>query len=347
MGMDMKKIRVLHYGIGHDHSDQFLGCIKHFSEVFELVGVCEPNEEMKKNFAHLPVYNGVRWLSEEEAFTMTDIDAAIVEAYDLDLVRYAQKCADKGWHIHMDKAAGTDLPAFKKLLQTVKEKRLVFQTGYMFRYNPFVKQAKALAQSGGLGEIYHIDAFMNTYFHKEKREWLSKLLGGDMLYLGCHMIDLVYYFWGVPKRIIPFNKATGRDELHLVDNACAVFEYEKGVALVRASAVEVNGFGRRQFVVCGEKATVEINPLEGPPRARVCTLDKMSRPYANYNDCAEEQVATGFQNKDRYEEMMLDFVSYIRGEKQNPFTLDYEYQLQKMILASCGETVDYSAEENI
>ena len=339
----MKKIRLLHYGIGHDHSNQFMECIKHFPDVFELVGVCEPNEGMKKIFGHLPVYSDVRWLTEDEAFAMTDIDAVIVEAYDLDLVRYAQKCADKGWHIHMDKAAGTDICAFKKLLETVKEKGLVFQMGYMFRYNPFVKKAKEMQKRGELGEIYHIDAFMNTCFNEEKREWLSKLLGGDMLYLGCHMIDLVYSFWGVPKRIIPFNKATGRDGLYLTDNACAVLEYEKGVALVRASAVEINGFGRRQFVLCGEKATVEINPLEGPPRARICTIDKAS----TYHDQAEESIATGFQNKDRYEEMMMDFASYVRGEKQNPFTLDYEYQLQKMILAACGEDVDYKVEEKI
>lgn len=344
----MKKIRILHYGIGHDHSAQYLECIKNFSNIFELVGVCEPNEEIKNNFAHLPVYSDVRWLSEEEAFSMNNIDAVMVEAYDLDLVKYAQKCADKGWHIHMDKAAGTDICAYKKLLKTVKEKNLVFQTGYMFRYNPFVKKAKEMSNNGKLGQIYHIDAFMNTCFNKNKREWISKLLGGDMLYLGCHMIDLVYYFWGVPQRIIPFNKSTGRDDVFGTDNACAVLEYEKGVALVRASAVEVNGFGRRQFVVCGEYATVEINPLEGPPQVRICTIDKMNtRPFACYNDCAEKSCATGFVNKDRYEEMMLDFASYVLGKKQNPFTLDYEFQLHKLILAACGENIDYLLEEKI
>ena len=100
------------------------------SDLYEIVGICEPNEEMRKKFGDLEAYKGLRWLTEEEMFALTDVDAAIVEAYDLDLVKYAQKCADKGWHIHMDKAAGADIRAYKKLLKTVKEKNLVFQTGY-------------------------------------------------------------------------------------------------------------------------------------------------------------------------------------------------------------------------
>ena len=298
---------------------------------------------MRKERSNFPVYNDVRWLTEEEMFAMTDIDAALVEAYELDLVKYAQKCADKGWHIHMDKAAGTDIQAFKKLLQTVKQKNLVFQMGYMFRYNPMVKRALAMQQSGELGDIVHIDAFMNTRFGQEKREWLTPFLGGDMLYLGCHMIDLVHLFWGVPERIIPLNKCTGIDGVYATDNASAVFEYKKGVAFVRASAVEINGYGRRQFVVCGEKATVEINPMEGPPRVRVCTLENSS----TYKECAEETRMLGFTNNNRYEEMMQDFAAYVYGEKKNPFTLNYEYQLQKLILAACGQDIDYKRMEEI
>ena len=32
-----KKIRVVHYGIGHDHSPQFLECILKYPEIFECI----------------------------------------------------------------------------------------------------------------------------------------------------------------------------------------------------------------------------------------------------------------------------------------------------------------------
>ena len=339
----MKKIRIVHYGIGHDHSPQYLDCIKQFPDLFEIVGICEPNETIRRECSHFPAYDGLRWLTEDEMFAMPDIDAALVEAHDLSLVEYAQKCAEKGWHIHMDKAAGANIEAFHKLLSTIRKKKLVFQIGYMFRYNPLIKNALAMYKSGYIGEIFHIDAFMNTRFDKQKREWISNLPGGNMLYLGCHMIDLTYLFWGLPNRIFPLNKNTNLDGISVNDNAGAVLEYDKGVAFIQASAVEVNGFGRRQFVVSGSNATIEINPLEAPPTAKTCTLEQ-SYPY---QDRATKISLDNFINPDRYTEMMQDFASYIHGQKNNPFTLEYEYQVQKMILAACGQDVDYKTLETI
>ena len=331
-----KRIRLVHYGIGHDHSSAFLSCIRLYPEIFEVVGVCEPNPKMQYKFLESKVYDGIPRLTEEEMFALDDIDAAIVEAYDLDLVSYAQKCADRGWHVHMDKAAGVDIKAYEKLLTTLKEKNLVFQMGYMFRYNPMVKRALDMKARGELGEIFSIDAFMNTCLDKEKRKWLSDLPGGDMLYLGCHMIDLVYLFMGAPLRIIPFNKSTGLDGVDCRDNTAAVFEYERGVAFVRASAVEVNGFARRQLVICGSRGTVEIKPLERPCIAKFCGIEE----HDAYHDKGREECATTGERWKRYDEMMLDFAAFIRGEKKNPYTYEYECELQKLILTACGLEID-------
>ena len=34
--------------------------------------------------------------------------------------------------------------------------------------------------------------------------------------------------------------------------------------------------------------------------------------------------------------MLLDFVAVVRGEVENRFSLDYELDTQKMVLAACG-----------
>ena len=92
-----KKIRVVHYGVGHDHSPQFLACLKQYPDIFEIVGVCEPNPEMEYKFKEFDVYNDVPRLTEEEMFALEDIDAAIVEAYDQGVphVKAFQKYAAK------------------------------------------------------------------------------------------------------------------------------------------------------------------------------------------------------------------------------------------------------------
>lgn len=40
---------------------------------------------------------------------------------------------------------------------------------------------------------------------------------------------------------------------------------------------------------------------------------------------------------DRYNFMVFSFAQYIRGEKTNPYTLDYELELYKTILKACGK----------
>jgi hypothetical protein len=49
-----------------------------------------------------------------------------------------------------------------------------------------------------------------------------------------------------------------------MDNMLAVFEYPEATATIRSSAVEVEGFARRHFVVCGTEGTFHIQPLDNP-----------------------------------------------------------------------------------
>lgn len=42
--------------------------------------------------------------------------------------------------------------------------------------------------------------------------------------------------------------------------------------------------------------------------------------------------------------MMEDFAKYIRGEKENPYTLEYEARLHRILLAACGYEIDYKKE---
>ena len=40
--------------------------------------------------------------------------------------------------------------------------------------------------------------------------------------------------------------------------------------------------------------------------------------------------------QDRYDSMMASFAAMVRGEKENPYTLDYELALYKLVLQCCG-----------
>ena len=138
----MRKLRVIHYGIAHDHSVFAMQMLRRYPDVFEIVGVCEPDETARRVFGGKDEYAGLPWLSEDEVLSREDIDAAFCEGFELRSVSDAQKCLDRGLHVHLDKPGGTDLAAFRRLLDTATEKKLAFQMGYMYRWNPAMQYVR-------------------------------------------------------------------------------------------------------------------------------------------------------------------------------------------------------------
>ena len=156
----MKRIKVGQIGIGHNHASEKMNTVRKFPELFEVIGFAEENERWIEKRGGLPAYEGVPRMSVEEIIAGSD--AVLVESDVWDLVKYGKRCIDAGKHIHLDKPGGSSLEEYKELLDAAKEKDLVVQLGYMYRYNPAVQKCFELVNSGALGEIYSINAEMST-----------------------------------------------------------------------------------------------------------------------------------------------------------------------------------------
>ena len=321
----MKKIKIGQIGIGHNHAEAKMLAVRKFPELFEVVGFAEENEHWIEKRGKLKGYEGLERLSASEIIERSD--AILVECDVWDLMKYAKPCIEAGKHLHLDKPAG-DLKEYKYILDTAKANGLVVQLGYMYRYNPAVVKCMELIKDGSIGEIYSINAEMSTNHSPEYRTWLKNFGGGIMYILGSHLVDLIVYMLGEPKNVTSFLKKTQRDGVDVEDNNLAVFEYGNALARIFVSSVEVNGFGRRQLVVSGSKGTVNICPLERPI---TLTFSNTEIAEKTYEDCKitipfDDNTADG-----RYDEMMKDFYAYILGEKQNPYTYEHDYLVQRVI----------------
>jgi len=319
-------IKLGQIGIGHNHGEAKMLAARKFPELFEIVGYAEENQRWIEKRGEKKGYEGLPRMSVEEVIAKSD--AILVECDVWDLTKYAKMCIDAGKHIHMDKPASGTLEEYKQLLDTAEAKKLVVQLGYMYRYNPAVQKCFELVREGKLGEIYSINAEMSTLHKPEYKQWLTNFGGGIMYILGSHLIDLIVYLLGKPEKVHSFLKHTGLDGIDLADNNLAVLEYEKALARVFVSSVEVNGFGRRQLMVSGSKGTVNICPLERPI---TMTWSDTAIADSTYEDRKillpfEDHTAGG-----RYDEMLKDFYAYIVGEKQNPFTYAHEYAVQEVL----------------
>jgi hypothetical protein len=57
--------------------------------------------------------------------------------------------------------------------------------------------------------------------------------------------------------------------------------------------------------------------------------------FCDQNSFGARGVITMCEPFDRYRTMMRSFGEYINGTKQNPFTLEYEFEVYKTLLKCC------------
>jgi predicted dehydrogenase len=336
-----KRIKIGQIGIGHNHAQSNMESLRKLPEIFEIVGVVESDTEWRKKRENLKCYDGLKWISEEELFSIPDLDAVAVETDGFDLVPTAQRCAEHGVHIHLDKPGGESLPEFQHLLNTCEKKNFTIQVAYTYRYNPAIRFAIDAVKSGWLGNIFEIHAVMSRYDgdKDDYRQWLSQFQGGAMYIFAGYLIDIIVTMLGRPKKITPFLKKTRND--NLIDNGLAVMEYEKATATIRVSVEEIDGMKHRRLIVCGTKGTVEICPLEKPADSYYTT--PLSARLTLKEDVSGFKVGTHIVDcgtlGDRYSRQLIEFAQIIRGKKANPFDYRHELLVQESLLQASGYNI--------
>ena len=331
----MRKIKIAQIGTSaNSHGNMIFNSIKKQNDIFEIVGYCMPENEEEKFPEHVKIFEEYKKFTVEEIMTNPEIEAVTIETEEVYLTKYARMAVENGKHIHMEKPGGTSLGDFEKLIAMLKEKQTVFHTGYMYRYNPFVKELLQKVKNGELGDIISVEAQMNCMHSVNTRQWLANFPGGMMFFLGCHLIDLILQIQGMPERIIALNKSTGVDGVRAEDYGMAIFEYKNGVSFAKTSAHELGGYARRQFVVTGTKGTVELKPFEMyTENPSLLYTGKTEFHSENWGDLGQYSRTDAF---DRYDDMMASFASMVRGEMENLYTYDYELELYQVILQACG-----------
>lgn len=344
----MRKIKVIQIGVLHDHAVPTFRALVRNTDLFEVLGLCIPDDEERQRLEicqERAEYEKFPILTLEQALSIEDLDGAVIESAEYTATKYAQMFADKGVAIHLDKPGTADYDSFLKLVETLRSKNLCFHMGYMYRYNPMVKKTLEMVKQGKFGDVYSVEAHMSVRHEASKHKWLKQFKGGMMYFLGCHDIDLVVRFMGEPKKVTPFNRPTMQNGVDCEDLGFAVLEYDNGVSFVKSCGAELNGFARRQLVVCGTKATMLINPLEELIPEKVFG-EQREEVRAIYTDYEVEKAQKGAWRDShidmepvqfpRYDEMMREFALVVSGDMENPNSYDYELTVFRTVLRCCG-----------
>ena len=336
----MKPVTIAQIGIGNAHSVCNYPSLVRQRQYFDVKGFCLTENDEPKYKADRALYDVAPKLTLEAILNDPTIEAVSIEAEEMFGAKYARMAAEAGKHIFMDKPGGTNHAEFAEALRLIQSKGLKLHLGYMYRNNPSYCEALKLIESGAIGQVYAVEAHMNCLHNAVQLKWMNHFKGGQMYFLGCHLVDIIYRVMGEPEAVLPMNACTGIDGETSEDYGMAAFKYPTGYSFATSCGREPGGFMRRQVVITGSKGTIEINPIEHYLPNENAIKNMLSTMRVTYADDPKGWHARGearvSEPYNRYDGMTADFAREVRGEQVNPYSIDYEIRLHELVMRACG-----------
>jgi predicted dehydrogenase len=321
---DRPKIRVGLLGSGHSH---FTGKWKAMqaSPSYEVVGIAE-YDPARNPPAGLPV------MTVDQMLHDPSIQLIVVECRVWEALPWGKKVIAAGKHLHLEKPPGNEWAPFKELVEEARRKKLLLQTGYLWRFHQGVQAALDAAQKGWLGEIYLVRGTMNSDRGPEERATEAHFKGGGLFELSGHVIDRVVELLGRPKVVKSWLRHDTSIPDKLADNNLAVFEFDKALAVI-SQATQMAGAGEhRSLEIIGTNGTFMVYPESSPPRMRV-QMRKAQGPYqAGWQDLT-------IPPQPRFVADFAELARALQSGQPLKHSYDHELLLHETLLRASGEKV--------
>jgi predicted dehydrogenase len=291
------------------------------SPEYELVGVCETDEAGRA----LCEKAGARLVTQEELLERSRVVA--VESPVRDHARHAMLALKAGRHVHVEKPPATNHVDMRAMVALAREKKLLLQAGYMWRYHPGFNRMLEAAQQGWLGDLFMIRAsIVNSVPANRRAEW-AEFPGGSMFELGSHLVDAAVRFLGRPKAVTPVLRRHGRFSDAFMDNNVVVLEFDAAMTVITNTSLQATSTPARSFEVLGTKGSASLQPIE-PPELRFDLL-AAAGPYAK----GKQTIPLTYR---RYEADFAELAAAVRGERELTVSLDQELLAHETVLRASG-----------
>ena len=340
-----KKLRIVQFGVSHEHADGKLATIKALPDEFELVGVVDDRDTATPRYPlRRPdsMLEGVPILTEEQVWADKTLDAVFVEVTNCDLIPVAERVLAHGLPMHLDKPGGETYEPFAALRTEAKKRGLPLQMGYMFRCNPAIRWLVKAVREGWFGDVFEIEANMDHgYGDDDYRRYLGSFKAGILYNLCCHLADFVVAMLGEPVSARASVATAPGSPPDSRDNGATTLEYASGALVHLRSCGRKVGQIRRRLRICGTLGSAELCPIEHFD-GRPLRLDvQFSRPAGGIPAGPCQTLDFGPQgtnsNVDRYAEQLRSFARQVRGEEREPDWLcEHDLAVQRTLLKMCG-----------
>ena len=295
------------------------------SRNYTLIGVAEPNPQLAKQAREDRRWEGVNWMGLNTLLADDRVEMVCIETDPLDALTYSRMSVRANKHTKIDKPPGAEFNALKEIFEEAKNRKLLIQMGYVYRYNPAFRLAHRALLEGWLGPIRSAACQMNDMLSAAGRQRLDRYPGGQMFEICGHMIDALIWLLGEPARVSPVLRHSDPIPDELEDDVLAMFEFNPAVAVVKSHTRN----GDRYFYLFGEKGSILI---DSPDRPRLRIF--LSSSHGGYAAGAQE-VPLG--PSERYLPDLDDLAGAIREDRQTEFfTPEHDLAVQRALLTASG-----------
>ena len=206
-------------------------------------------------------YGGTVIADWHDLLTRDDVEAVVVSTPPSLHAEMCIAALQAGKHVLCEKPLARNLNEGRAMVATAEEHDRFLATGFNYRFYPAIQKARALLDSGLIGELDHIRSYTGYSAKDHDHEWLHdvKVMGGGALRdNGIHLIDLTCYFLGDVAEIKGFASNSVWNFPGCEDNGFALLRNSRGkIASLQASWTEWRGY----------KLLVEIYGTRGCIRA--------------------------------------------------------------------------------
>ncbi len=335
---DAKKVRVVQWGMRHEHASGKFNSLKKLPDDYELVGIVDDlSSKTPAEVNGLKLYDGVPRLTPEQVWADKSINCVFVEVTNDDLPGVAWKCAKHGLAMHMDKPAGQKFAQYEALVKFCKARGIPLQMGYMFRVNPAIKFCQKIVKDGWLGEIINVEADMDhSYGSAGYPAYIASFKGGQMYNLGCHLVDFILPMMsGMPTRAHFVKMPAPGDPENAATHCVSVIEWPRATVMLRTTRRAA--CNSRLLRIQGTKGAVDLRPIERFDGKPTSLELRLAHDVPGYKK-GTHIVNCGVQ-KDRYADQLKELADIVRGRVPNPDLYDHDIAVHKVTLMACGMEV--------
>lgn len=227
-------------------ANTYITAIQHIDNA-EVIGIVSKKLNKPVNFSHLPSFQTLGEID-------LDFDAVIICTPNGYHHVNTIEAAKLGKHVLCEKPIDISLGSIDKMITTCKENNVKLGVAYQRRFssdNPIVKK---LIDENKIGKIFSVDLSVKNYrddhyYDSSAYRGTYKIDGGGpFMQQASHYIDLYYWYFGKPSKLVS-KLGTFVHDIEVEDHGAAICFHDSGIiGTITASTATKPGFPARMEI---------------------------------------------------------------------------------------------------